>query len=279
MFTLVQADKGPPRRWAERLTGRWRQGFSVTCHQNPRYLVVTFLFPMGGADKLSLRQTERGMAFAAEKGSVGVVLPREFPFPELPGQFHMAVSTPVPLLRRLCGPICFYAADQMGIPKRDLRVALVGRRFTHEMSGAAQFLAVRARSLQIGAGRDTAAACHGLRSATGLAATGLKLKPCDIYAFFDVPEKALPVPEHALCLNFSGGAPAVLGGVMADGALLRPPRTLWKDWPDGCDTEALLSALCAQGSVAASEIGIRGLCRGAQTLTLGSGGKNVGGNS
>lgn len=235
---------------------------------NPRYLILEMLFPLGKPDAISLRQAERGFSEAAERLSVGVVLPRNFPFPNLPQKFGMAIATPVPLFRRLAGPVCFFAADQMGIAKKELRVALVGRHFTHVMSAAAQFIAARTRTLTVEAGSDTAAACYGLRAVTGLPVSRQKVSPADIYVFFDVPPLAVSVPETALCLNFSGGHPAILGGITADSILLDPPRTLWRDWPNSCDTASLLSALCAQGSVMPGDMSIRGICKGTQPLSL-----------
>ena len=70
------------------------------------------------------------------------------------------------------------------------------------------------------------------------------------------------VPQPAcrpLVFDLTGGVPALSGGSVIDGAFLEPPRSMWKDWPAGCDDAALLAALLAAGEVSLPEIRIKGL--------------------
>ena len=260
MFAVLETVTVPARRgWA------WKS-HRVRIREKPRYLCVTLDMPLGARERWIRGRTVRGLQAASRLGSTGVVLPKGFPFPDLPGLCGLAVSSPVPLFRRLAAPICRYAVEQAGVPWGRVRLSLAGSRSTPELLAAAQTLAATARTIHIDAGADTEAVCYLLRSRCGVPASGRPVRAAE--GFFDVcilfgePRRAPRVPDGALVLNLTGGVPALSGGRIADGALLEPPRPMWKDWPDGCDNAAMLAALLATGQVALSDISIRGLTRG-----------------
>ena len=259
MFAVLETVTVPPRRgWA-------RGSHRIRVREKPRYLCVTLDMPLGARERSLRRRTVRGLHAACRMGSTGVVLPKGFPFPDLPGLCGLAVSSPVPLLRRLAAPLCRYAVEQAGVPWGRVRLSLTGSRSTPELLAAAQALAATARTFHIDAGEDTEAVCYLLRSRCGVPASGRAVRAAE--GFWDVcilfgGNAPTRVTENALVLNLTGGNPALSGGRVVDGALLEPPRPMWKDWPEGCDNAALLAALLATGQVALSDIGIRGLTCG-----------------
>jgi hypothetical protein len=180
---------------------------------------------------------------ATRFGVGGVVLPEDFLFPDLPERFGLAVSSAVPLLRRLAAPLCCFAVEEAGVPWWDASLSLTGRRSTPELLAAAQSLAPLVKTLHIDVGEDTPAVSYLLRSRCGVA----------------VITKPPAQSGNTFALDFTKFSIALPGGRIADGALLEPPRPFWKDWPAGCDSGALLAALLASGQINLADIRIRGL--------------------
>jgi hypothetical protein len=164
------------------------------------------------------------------------------------------------------------AVEEAGYEWGKVRLLLLGSRPTPEMLSSAQLLASSVRTLYLGAGEDTRAACYLLRSRFGISAAAVGRGEClrrtaerdtqDVFILFGGAQHP-PVSENALVLNFTGETPALPGGRVIDGAVLEPPRSMWKDWPAECDAGAMLAALLATEQVTLGEIGIRGLKYGA----------------
>ncbi|MCL2003054.1 MAG: hypothetical protein FWG72_03490 [Oscillospiraceae bacterium] len=265
MFTVLETNLLPSRRG--------RSGHRVTVRDTPRYISVALDLPLRARDKAVRVQAGRGLLKAFKMGSAEVVLPKGFPFPELPGRYGFAVCGPAPLLRGLAPELCCYAVEESGVPWKNVRVSLAGRRSTQELLNAAQRLSALVRSLHIEAGGDTGAVCYLLRRRCGISVVGRPARPeagiLDIRILFERPAArppALPPPDGTLVLDLTGGVCAETGGRVADGALLEPPRRLWKNRPAGCDDGALLAALWAEGQITLKDVGIRGLTRGGETF-------------
>ncbi len=184
----------------------------------------------------------------------------------------MAVSSPVPLLRRMAAALCRYTVESAGILWERVRLTLVGRRSTPELLNAAQTLSAEARAVHIDAGADSEALCYLLRSRCGIAASSRPVKDgegfYDVYILFEEPERKLFVPDGAPVLNLTGGIPALTGGMVIDGALLEPPRSMRRDWPESCDNAAMLAALLATEQISVGEIGILGLTNGGSPVKI-----------
>ncbi|MCL2082210.1 MAG: hypothetical protein FWH04_03090 [Oscillospiraceae bacterium] len=272
MFTLVEikttnASSVPIFNWLRRRKSRKKEPlFVLTQKASPSYFHLLVLFPPDASEQEQLRRIRAGLREAAEKNSTALVLPKSFPFPHLPREMGFPVCSPYPLLRRLSGQICTFAAEGMGISPSRLRVALIGRRLTPEMSEAAQRLTKRARILYMYAGNDTRAACHALRSITGAAVGELGREQADIYVLFAVPDIIVPIHGRTLCLNFSGCAPIICGGILADGAVLAPPCRLFDN--KEYDQPSLLWALVLSGNIDLPDLDIKGICQGERLLEL-----------
>jgi hypothetical protein len=240
-----------------------RRGRVTVCH-TPRYVRIALESPLKAREGRRRKQALRGLRAASRLGAAGVVLPKDFPFPELPEMAGLAVSSPVPLLRRLAAPLCRFAVAQASVPWGSVRLSLVGNRSTPELLAAAQDLSGTVRNIHIDAGEDSRAACYLLRSRCGVPASSRPVRAADgfwdVFILFGVTAaQPLTVPSGAFVLNLTGFVPALSGGLVADGALLEPPRPLWKGWPAGCDNNALLAALLATGQVSLHDIKIRAL--------------------
>ncbi|MCL1807753.1 MAG: hypothetical protein FWG31_08635 [Oscillospiraceae bacterium] len=256
MFAVLETVTVPERR------GWLRNSHRLSAREKPSYLSVTLELPLNMREARLRKRVLKALRAAKKSGSNGIVLPKGFPFPELPGQVDLAVSSPVPLLRRLAAHLCRFAVEGNGVPWEKVRLSLIGRRSTPEMLAAAQQLAPLTGALHIEAGGDTEAVCYFLRGRYGLSAAGRPAKTedgvYDVVLLFSA-EGRFAVPQDALVLNLTGGIPAVSGGRVADGAVLDPPRQMRKEWPPGCDDGALLAALLATGQITLSDVGIRGL--------------------
>lgn len=259
MFTVVEIEYVPPLRGLDRFSKRRRRGFALSERTRPRCSHLRLDFPLGAKDAACHKRAEAGFFETARQGSVGVVLPKDFPWPDLPESFGLAVSSPVPLYRRLAPRIASFAADSLSLRPETLSVLLAGRRVSGEMIRAAEALRHRVKSISVEAGRDTSAFCYGLRDRYGIAALEGIHGQVDIAVFFDSPDTSFTFSQSTVALNFSGGAPAISGGIVADGAMLDPPKSYWSDWPGGCDTPALLSAMAASGSARLEDITVKGL--------------------
>ena len=269
MFTVLETVTVPARR------GWPRAGHRVAVREKPQYISVTLDMPLGAREGRLRGRVMRGLRAASRMGTTGVVLPKGFPFPGLPGDLGLAVSSPVPLLRRLAAPLCRFAVEEAGVPWGRVRLSLISGRSNPELLAAAQSLAAVVRTFHVDAGEDTEAACYLLRSRCGVPATGRPVRAADglldVFILFGEPPaktRTLRVPDGALVLNFTGGVPALSGGRVVDGALLEPPRSMWREWPAGCDNAAMLAALLATGQVALTDIGIRGLTRGEDPIDI-----------
>ncbi|MDR0293408.1 MAG: hypothetical protein LBH95_04565 [Oscillospiraceae bacterium] len=267
MFAVLETVTVPARR------GWPRAGHRVAIREKPRYIGVTLDMPLGAGERDLRKRVVRGLSAVSRMGIAGVVLPKGFPFPELPERCGLAVSSPVPLLRRLAAPLCRFAVEQAGVLWGSVRLSLTGSRATPELLAAARALAALARTFHIEAGEDTEAVCYLLRSRCGVSAYGRPAKAADdcfdIHVLFGEPSpKARLVPDGAVVFNLTGGVPAVSGGRPADGAVLEPPRSLWKGWPAGCDNAAMLAALVATEQVSLGDISVRGLTLGDEPVNI-----------
>ncbi|MDR0325380.1 MAG: hypothetical protein LBI19_04700 [Oscillospiraceae bacterium] len=269
MFAVLETVTVPARR------GWPRGSHHVAVRERPRYISVTLDMPLGIREDTLRKRAFRALRAAKSSGSAGVVLPKGFPFPGLPAHCGLAVSSPVPLLRRLAASLCRFAVEEAGVPWGRVRLSLINNRSTPELLVAAQSLASTAQTFHIDAGEDTGAVCYLLRSRCGVPAAGRPVRAADgfwdVYILFGEPPsqtRALDVRDGSLVINLSGGTPALAGGQVIDGALLEPPRSMWKDWPAGCDNAAMLAALLATGQVALGDIRIRGLTRGDTAVNI-----------
>jgi hypothetical protein len=156
------------------------------------------------------------------------------------------------------------AVEEAGFSWENARLQLLGSRATPEMLTAAQALSPTVRTLYLDAGGDSDAACYLLRSRCGISAVGrppnTTIGEPDVLVLFDGGfREPLRISEKSVILNLTGERLVLPGGRLIDGAVLEPPRSMWKNWPVGCDTGAMLAALLATGQISISEIRIRGL--------------------
>ena len=267
IFTIVETETTPTLSWRDRLPWRRPAGFSVTGKPGAPYNRLLLEFPLDAREEELHRRAARGFEKIFSLGASGVVLPKRFPFARLAAEYGLAAATPVPLYRRMAGRIACFAADEIGLSS-DMSVALLARRATPALLAAAETLRHRAKGLNVWAGSDTEPLRTALRHEHGISAQSGRLIGSDIYIFFEVPDFALSVPDDAVVLNFSGGSPAVLGGLTADGARIEPPAALLPDCPESCDIQCLLSAFAASEMLNISDIRIKGLTAGGKSLGL-----------
>ena len=240
----------------------------ITYQDKPEYIRAKVALPLRARNTRLRKLYLRALRTIQKSGAAGIVLPKDFPFPELAEKRGLAVSSAVPLLRRLAAQLCGLAIEENGFTREKVRVTLLGTRPSPELLAAAGALASSVRALYIDAGEDTGAACYLMRSRYGISALGRPPKPDadaqDVFIVFDrlwcvKPGKTFEAADGAVVLNLTGGVPALSGGRWFEGALLEPPRSLWKGWPLGCDTGAMLAALLATEQVSLGDIRIRGL--------------------
>lgn len=269
MFAVLETVTLPPRRgWLR------AGGIRVVARERPEYIGISIDLPFGTRERGVRKRIMRGLSQASRMGVAGVVLPKGFPFPDLPGMLGLAVSSPVPLLRRMAGSLCRFGVESASIQWENVRLSLTAARATPEMVSAAQMLSAYTKTFHIDAGEDTDALCYLLRSRCGVSAVGRPARintvgrVQDIHILFDSPKQTVNVSGDAVVLYFGGGTPSISGGRIADGALLEPPRSLWKDWPGDCDNTSMLAALLASGQVALPDISIRGLTCGDSIFKL-----------
>ncbi|MDR1670025.1 MAG: hypothetical protein LBR76_08710 [Oscillospiraceae bacterium] len=260
MFAVLETET-VPRRFC-----LWRAAVTAGERELPHYLCVTLEVPIGARIKDMRGRVVRAFRYISRAGIKGIVLPPAFPYAALAETFGLTVSSPVPLLRRMAAAMCRHAAETAGVPWERIRLSLISRRSTPELLNTAQTLASEARAVHIAAGEDSEAVCYLLRSQYGVSASAHPVKHSegffDIFIIYEAPPQKLPVPDGALVLNLAGGVPALSGGRAADGALLEPPRSLLREWPEGCDNAAMLAALVAEGQLSPAEITVRGLTLG-----------------
>ncbi len=102
MFAVLETVTVPPKR---RL---FRTGVSAEWREHPRYLGITLEMPLGAREKSLRTRAYRAIRYA--EGLKGIVLPRDFPYASYARDFGLAVSSPVPLLRRMAPALCRFAA-------------------------------------------------------------------------------------------------------------------------------------------------------------------------
>ncbi|MDR1692297.1 MAG: hypothetical protein LBR72_02975 [Oscillospiraceae bacterium] len=257
MFAVLEV-ASVPRRFDP-----FARGFTAEGREKPSYLNVTLEVPLGARKGTVRRRARHIFEFLRRAGIIGIVLPEGFPYAEEAAGYGLAVSTPVPLLRRLAAPLCRYAVETAGVKWDRVRVLLFARRATNELINAASALTSWTGNLHILAGPDSEAVCYLLRKRFGVAASDAPVRHSegflDVVLLFECPEEKLDVPDDAVVLNLTGAVPALTGGLLIDGAALEPPRSFRRNWPVGCDNGAMLAALLATEQVLTDEIGIRGL--------------------
>ncbi len=255
MFSIVDGEITVPLRFFD----RWRKPNPCAIERlaSPRCLHSTVFWPLNATPQQRGVRTALTFERLAALNVTGVVLSLGFPHADLASRYGLAVSTPVPLYRRMAGRLATWAADAMRIPGNRLHVALVASRASVELAACATALRDRAGFLSVEAGRDTEAFCFGLGKQFGVSCTPGVASRADIVLLFDRQRE--PVSARALVLDLTAGVPAVTGSSLwANGVQLRPPER-FAFWPHDTDTPALLAALLSTGSVGLDEIAVCGL--------------------
>lgn len=110
------------------------------------------------------RRAEKALRRLAKRGAGQVLLPREFPWPELPARFGLTAVEPTPLIRAMAAPLALAALDRGGVERDRACVALAGRPGTGEMARAAHQLCGQVRRLALPPGE----LADGLRREYGI---------------------------------------------------------------------------------------------------------------
>ena len=267
MFCVVSGEVRPSMGIFERLrrVPMWRvEPVSfLSCVK----LIVEFPVDYGGEKRYKLAM--KAFTAVMAKNVSGVVPDDGFEY--LP--HGLPVYSPSLLYRRMAGKICKWAAGELGLAPRALRVGLIGSRVSPEMAGAVEYLRERAASFSINAGRDTEAFCLGLQRRFGISARANNAADSDIVLIFE--RQTRPLTAKGLVIDLTGGVPAVRGGLWVNGARLFCRRT-FAGFERLKNDPVFLAAAMASGGVGAEDIEIESLTAcGSSIRLIGAGGSSA----